>query len=299
MMQRAQAFGGPHTELKLQVVMEYLEGYLKVMRNQRFQLSYIDCFAGTGWRHVGARGDDRQTSLLGATEVRKGSALRVFDLRYQGRAFDRFVFGDLSAAKLRDLEAAIDARLPAPVSRPQVVYRPMNADRLITEECGRMGNLDRAVMFLDPFGMQVSWSSIERIAASHKIDLWYLAPTGMAYNRLMQWKGDIPEQRSRRLDEALGGRGWESAIYQSGRDLLGHDELRRVEGHEGVIAYFERQWRTLFGDGAMPHGVRLHRGGHLPYLLCFACSNPSARARKPALAIAQHLANRARHGDLL
>src|ERR1039458_5625501 len=149
MMQRAQAFGGPTTELKLQVVMEYLEGYLKVMRNQRFRLSYIDCFAGTGWRRVGARGDDRQTSLLGAAEVRKGSALRVFDLRYQGRAFDRFVFGDLTAAKLRDLEATIDAQLPAPLSRPHVVYRPMNADRLIAEECDRMGDLDRAVMFLD------------------------------------------------------------------------------------------------------------------------------------------------------
>jgi three-Cys-motif partner protein len=221
------------------------------------------------------------------------------DLRYQGRAFDRFVFGDLTAAKLRDLEATIDAQLPAPLSRPHVVYRPMNADRLIAEECDRMGDLERAVMFLDPFGMQVSWSSIERIAASHKIDLWYLAPTGMAYNRLMKRSGNIPEQWRRRLDEALGGRGWESAIYQSTRDLLGHDKLHRVEGYESVISYFESQWRNLFGDGEMPHGVRLHRGGHLPYLLCFACSNPSVRARKPALAIAKHLADRARHGDLL
>lgn len=299
MMQRAQAFGGPHTELKLQVVMEYLEGYLKVMRNQKFRLSYIDAFAGTGWRRAVTQDDDRQASLIGATEVRKGSPLRVFELRYQGRAFDRFVFGDRSAAKLHDLESAIRSRFPEGTSRPQIDFRPVDADTLISEECDRMGGQDRAVMFLDPFGMQVSWSSIERIAASHKIDLWYLAPTGMAYNRLMKRSGNIPEQWRRRLDEALGGRGWESAIYQSTRDLLGHDELRRVEGHEGVIAYFERQWRTLFGDGAMPHGVRLHRGGHLPYLLCFACSNPSARARKPALAIAQHLADRARHGDLL
>ena len=158
---------------------------------------------------------------------------------------------------------------------------------------------DRAVMFLDPFGMQVSWSSIELIAASQKIDLWYLAPTGMAYNRLMQWKGEIPELRRKRLDESLGGRGWESAMYESGRDLLGNNELHRVQGHEGVIAYFEGQWRKLFGAGALPHGLRLHRGGHLPYLLCFACSNSNVRARKPALAIAKHLVDKARHGNLL
>ena len=63
MMQRAQAFGGPHTELKLQVVMEYLEGYLKVMRNQKFRLSYIDAFAGTGWRRAVTQDDDRQAMI--------------------------------------------------------------------------------------------------------------------------------------------------------------------------------------------------------------------------------------------
>jgi three-Cys-motif partner protein len=299
MAQRAQAFGGSHTELKLQIVMEYLESYLKVMRNQKFRLSYIDAFAGTGWRRAGARDDTRQGSFLGAAEARKGSALRVFDLRYQGRAFDRFVFGDLSRPKLRDLELAIMSRFPDAPLRPSIEFHAMNADQLIAAECDRMGTWDRAVMFLDPFGMQVSWSSIERVAASGKIDLWYLAPTGAAYARLMQLNGRIPQERSRRLDEALGGRGWDDTIYQSAPDLLGGEQRQRERGHEGVIAFFEGQWRKLFDAGALPHGIRLHRGGQLPYLLCFACSNPRPSAQRPAIAIANHLAEKALHGDLL
>jgi three-Cys-motif partner protein len=238
--------------------------------------------------------------LLGTAEASKGSALKVFELRNQGRTFDRFVFGDRSPTKLQELRKAVSERFPDRASVPEIEFHAELADTLISKECTRMGSADRAVMFLDPFGMQVSWSSIQQIAASGKIDLWYLAPTGIAINRLMKLRGNIPEPWRRRLDEALGGSGWLEALYDKGpQDLLGHRQVQRESGYEPLITYFEAQWTKLFGGGALPHGLRLRRGNQLPYLLCFACSNPSGAARKPALAIAKHLIETARHGELL
>lgn len=43
----------------------------------------------------------------------------------------------------------------------------------------------RAVVFLDPFGMQVEWRTIERIGQTKAIDLWILFPLGVAVNRFL------------------------------------------------------------------------------------------------------------------
>ncbi|GAI54351.1 unnamed protein product, partial [marine sediment metagenome] len=45
---------------------------------------------------------------------------------------------------------------------------------------------NRAVLFLDPYGMQVNWETIKAIANTEAIDLWYLFPFGIGVNRLLQ-----------------------------------------------------------------------------------------------------------------
>jgi three-Cys-motif partner protein len=43
-------FGGPWTEIKLDAVQYYLECYAKALTPKKFDLWYIDAFAGTGDR---------------------------------------------------------------------------------------------------------------------------------------------------------------------------------------------------------------------------------------------------------
>jgi hypothetical protein len=45
------SYGGPWTELKLDVLKKYLNFYTDALKNQRFEKWYIDAFAGTGERH--------------------------------------------------------------------------------------------------------------------------------------------------------------------------------------------------------------------------------------------------------
>ena len=47
-----------------------------------------------------------------------------------------------------------------------------------------------SLVLLDPFGMQVDWSSIEMLKGT-RTDLWILIPTGVIVNRLLDRKGEL------------------------------------------------------------------------------------------------------------
>ena len=81
-------FGGLWTEEKLDKVTKYLQAYTTALKNQPFQLMYIDAFAGTGYRASKRSGQTARGffPLPQMTELAKGSARRALDIQ---PAFDR------------------------------------------------------------------------------------------------------------------------------------------------------------------------------------------------------------------
>lgn len=297
--ERVQEFGAEHTLLKQEVVLDYLTAYLTVMREQRFRLSYIDAFAGSGWRRSGT--DETGGLFLSEAEARMGCALSVLRMPSPHR-FHRYVLGDLMRRNVRSLQSAYDAArasgeaLPTPEA---VQILRTDANRLVELECQRLETLpyDRAVMFLDPYGMQVSWRSIERIAATGKVDLWLLIPTGMAVARVMPRSGDVPPNWRKALDRFFGGTGWQNDMYtESPPDLFGVSSLRREATLQDITDYVLRRLRDTFGPGVHPTGLDLSIAGRRAYLLAFACSNRKPAAYRIALNIADHLITKARAG---
>ncbi len=51
-------------------------------------------------------------------------------------------------------------------------------------------NTYAALIFLDPFGMQINWNSIENLQGT-RTDLWILIPTGVIVNRLLDRNGKL------------------------------------------------------------------------------------------------------------
>lgn len=47
-----------------------------------------------------------------------------------------------------------------------------------------------ALIFLDPFGMQIDWETIATLQGTRS-DVWILVPTGVIVNRLLDRKGDL------------------------------------------------------------------------------------------------------------
>lgn len=200
--------------------------------------------------------------------------------------FDSYVFIERNPDRCRALRALSD-EFPDRADRIRVQEGEANTE--IRAICAKNWRAHRAVLFLDPYGMQVEWSTIEAVAKTKAIDLWLLFPLGIGVNRLVTRSGEIPDSWKRRLDLLLGTSDWFEAFYQVEHttDLFGSVEETVTKRSIDVIArYFEERLRSVFPAVATP-GV-LRDSANCPlYLLCFAASNE--RGAKPALSIANHL----------
>lgn len=100
-------------------------------------------------------------------EQRRGSAQIAIDVVPK---FDHLVFMDTKpshCAALRELRDRHRDR--------QIIVVEDDANRAIQAEIAWDGwKHSRAVMFLDPYGMDVEWKTLEAIAATEAIDVWFL-----------------------------------------------------------------------------------------------------------------------------
>lgn len=283
-------FGGDWTEQKLGVLGKYLSAYTTALKNTPFRKIYIDAFAGTGDRDVSKAADaggPEQVELFAESDEPNRRALLDGSARIALRAeprFDQYIFIEKSRERCAALERL---KTEFPALARDVEIRQSDANDEIRELCKTSWRAQRAVLFLDPYGMQVEWNTIEAIAQTRAIDLWLLFPLGIGVNRLLTKSGDVPAAWRRRLDLLLGTRDWEEEFYrvELKPDLFG-DEVQRVE--KATVAsigkYFNRRLSQIFAGVAEPAALRNSTNSPM-YLLCFAVGNEKGRP------IAQRIAN--------
>lgn len=294
-------FGGNWTTAKLDVLARYLTSYTTALKEKPskehpFRKAYIDAFAGTGYREV--RREDEPTASSQATLLPDLAAEEPQSL-LDGSArlalgteppFDRYVFIERSAARCAQLE---ELRSKFPRRAKDIDIRHGDANVEIQALCNKDWSSHRAVLFLDPYGMQVEWRTIEAIAATKAIDLWLLFPLGIGVNRLLIKTGDIPESWRRRLDTLLGTKDWYEEFYQVEHrpTLFGEVEDVIVKATTETIGrYFNERLKTVFTAVAEEPKV-LRNSARCPlYLLCFAAGNKNGAPT--ALRIANHLLKR-------
>src|SRR5215208_884463 len=159
-------------------------------------------------RLVGSAGRALPTGSRAET-LKKGSAYVV--LRTDP-PFGRYIFVDRNPTHAESLGAL---RKEFPKLANRISVRAADANTFLQQWCRETDwNRNRAVVCLDPDGMQVDWATIETIAATEAIDLWILFPLGQAVNRLLT-KSDIPEGgQADRLTRFFGTDGWKEAFYE-------------------------------------------------------------------------------------
>ena len=193
------SWGGQWTDEKLDAFEKYVNAYLTIMnafRDQnKWKLIYFDGFAGSGSRNEKKEEKDSallqelfDESILKKEELNlyKGAAERVLSIPQRGFDFYYFVDKDPeSSIKLHELLARFE-------NDKTLVYRNSDANKQIEMLANAMRQ-DRklaSLVLLDPFGMQVDWSSIEKLKDT-RTDLWILIPTGVIVNRLLDRKGEL------------------------------------------------------------------------------------------------------------
>ena len=288
-MTRQTRFGGGHTEQKLKVIQDYLLGYQRVLKGTELSTVYFDAFAGTGKMP----GPERPADLLGY-EVAEldpfiaGSARRALQI---DTPFSKYVLVEKDKDKFGELD-----RLQVEFPNRIIQCVSGDANDAILQFC-RTTNWrnSRAVMFLDPFGSQVDWSTHCTIARCN-IDLWYLFPAGLSVNRQISNSGEVDEYHAKSLDRLFGNAGWreEFLVIERKPDLF--DPSRQVTTKvcdaDTATRYMLRRMKTIFKGGVLDHWLPLGPNNAHWYSLIFAWGNPSPKAAPIAKRIATHLMTR-------
>lgn len=289
-----QQFGGGWTQEKLARVSSYLTAYTSALKNMSFfTLMYIDAFAGTGYRSIKTEdqlnfglidlaGEDAQNFHDGSAKI----ALRTIP------RFKKYYFIEQDYVKCRELEK-LKVEFHDKAADINIICDDANiAIKNICATMMRQKNI-RAVLFLDPFGMNVSWDTIEAIAKTEAIDMWYLFPLGVGVNRLLMKDGNIPESWQKKLDSIFGDTGWREAFYKKEiiSGLFEDLEITRKTGDLKEISdYFVKRLESVF-PGVIKRPLPLYNAKNNPlYLLCFACGNK--KGAPTALNIAGHILKR-------
>lgn len=157
------------TKDKLDRVEEYLNRYLVALKNQRFQLEYIDAFAGTGYVTkeftVGAQSLFEVEETVSLRDFIDGSARIALQTN---PSFSKYTFIERHSRRCKELLKLKD-EFPHLANSIEVVNDDANAH--VQQICRNdwISTHRRAVMFLDPYGTQVTWETIEAIANTQAI----------------------------------------------------------------------------------------------------------------------------------
>lgn len=295
-----QEFGGDWTEEKLNRIRKYLPAYVHVLKGKGLKYFYIDAFAGTGYRELKDTESQRESQALLLPELVEEETQKFLDgsariaLQTKPR-FNKYIFIEKNRNKIAELEK-LKQEFPDKSQDIEIVNDDANS--YLIDLCNKNWKINRAVLFLDPFGMQIPWSTIEAIAKTQAIDLWYLFPLGIGVNRLLRRDANIPETLRKRLDDIFGVSDWFEAFYkpveQQAQQLSLFDidnssteQVEKIANFELISQYLVKRLKTIFA-GVADNPLLLRNSCNNPlYLLCFASGNP--KGSKIAIKIAQDI----------
>ena len=289
MKQNQQNFGGNWTTEKLERVRKYLKAYATIMKNWNFHFAYIDAFAGTGYRTDRQDADPNALMFpeIAEREVQEfldGSARIALQVRPRFQKYILIEKDENWFAKLQQLEDEFPS--------DDIELIQSDANEYLKDLCSKnwIRHQRRAVLFLDPYGMEVEWHTIAAIANTQAIDLWILFPLGIAVNRLLKKDGNVDTTIRQKLNRFFGTTDWYDTFYEtvSNPTLFGEEMVtRKTSDFRSIGQYFVKRLQTVFTRVAN-NPLPLYNSKNNPlYLLCFAAGNP--KGASTAVKIAQDI----------
>jgi three-Cys-motif partner protein len=263
---------GPWAKEKLEALRRYLEFYTKVLKNQGHWLKgtlFVDAFAGPGLSRV--RTKEKAEDTLGLfdpsddeeeIEYLKGSPRQALDI---ANPFTAYIFVEKNPKRIAELRALAEEYR----GRRTIEVQHEDANAALQELLARKVDwrAHRAVVFLDPFGMQVPWSTIETLARTKAIEVIINFPLGMAIQRLLKRSGEIPEGWQISLDTFFGSPHWRKLAYEENTGLFGPVKAKVNDAGIQLLEWYRKRLRAAFGHVSTPYLIKNTRGNPLYYLI--------------------------------
>jgi len=282
---------GPWAADKLDRLGKYLSAYTTIMKDQQWceGFYYIDAFAGPGEHEVrkkergqsrtktnplvdvasfGQAQEEQQQFLAGSPRV----ALNI------QHPFTGYVFIDRSPTRVAQLESLKEQFGESRTIR----IRQQDCNGYLQKNVVANPKVDwrcnRALVFLDPFGMQVPWRTLELLGQTEAIEVFLNFPVGMAIQRLLpRDTGKITDQRRAMLDEYFGSPEWFDVVYRTTRTFFGDAEEKIEQSGKRLVKWYQGRLRAAFGHVTKAALIRNTRRGHLYYLMLASPKRTGAR----------------------
>lgn len=276
-------FGGDWTREKLDILERYLNAYTTALKNKPFTLVYIDAFAGTG--EIDQDLDLGSVSLTDRKDFVMGSTVRA--LRVTDRPFDRLLFIEKDPERCAQLRKLADEHKICSID----IHEADANDHLRTIRLSEYGKSWRGVLFLDPFGAQLDWATLEHVAQLERLDTWLLFPVGTIARMLPQSKNpdDVSPSWADRLTRVYGNESWRELYSDASQgDLFGSSGVEREKGADGLLRIYKDRLRTAFGPRLLEQSRTLMNSRNSPlFEFIFCAGHP--RGTETAKRIAGHL----------
>jgi three-Cys-motif partner protein len=282
-------FGGAWTELKLRAIGDYLAFYTRALQRRPspetpFHKWYIDAFAGTGERTeertVGGLHEGQPTRR--ERFQLEGSARRALKVE---PPFQHYVFIEANQRRFSALQKLADEfpgrDIHCMCGDANVELQKLFASAPWNRESPQ-ASLQRAVVFLDPYGMNVRWDTLMLLAETKRVDVWYLFPLHAALRQLAHRHGAVDESKRAALTEVFGTENWEEEFYREvkeSKDLFDFQSQfrERIADPDKVEAYARGRLQSIFTFVSEPIPL-LARRGLRQFSLFLATGNNSPQA---------------------
>lgn len=282
------SWGGSWTEQKLEAFSSYVEAYLTIMHATRKKCNgwpekiiYFDGFAGSGSRNSESSTKSMQQTLLDLNisnednNIYKGSAERVLQLC---KKFDEYIFVDDDKDSLEQLKNTLNKKQ---LITNKCCFIEGNVNEILPKYLKNWNSQTVALVFLDPFGMQVEWNTIESMKEK-RIDLWILLPSGVIINRLLDKEGKLQSKELLIKHLGMSESGITSAFYRKEQqiNLFGEQETvisKRTNAIKKISELYIEKLKTIFKHVTKPPLELKNSKNVAIFHLIFSSNNESAK----------------------
>lgn len=179
--------------------------------------------------------------------------------------FTRYIFIETADDRIAKLQAMRDEHGTARAI--EIVKREANEALLELIANKTFHAKSRSFVFLDPFAMQLPWSTIEAIARTKTVEVIINFPLGMAIQRLLTRSAEWMPGWEETLDVYFGSTDWRAQAYEVSSDLFGEKMRKRPDAAKRLTEWYRRRLAEAFGFVSTARLVRNTRGAHLYYLI--------------------------------
>jgi len=164
---------------------------------------------------------------------------------------------------------------------------------IISEDCNKKlvdmskylqsknGQKTKVLAFVDPYGMEINWESIECLKGL-SIDLWILLPTGIGINRLLKRDGNISDEWMIKLEKALGlsSKIIKDYFYKKEIENTLFGEISFTKKQENsidkIVSLYKDRLSEIFEYVSNPYELKNSNGNKMYHLL-LASNNKTAQ----------------------